>query len=140
MTDIFEKLKPLLVHALGVAPERIRLESLLVADLGAESIDLLDLSFQIEDKFGVAIDGNELEREAKKRLAGGVYERDGLLTEEALSEIRKSAPGLDPKKLVPGLRKADLPLLLTVGFFVQLISRKLAKKAERAVHEPNAKK
>lgn len=130
MNDIFEELKPLLVNALGVAPEKIRMESVLVSDLGAESIDLLDLSFQIEDKFGVSIEGNELEREAKQRLANGVYEKDGFLTEEALAEIRNSAPGLDPSKLVPGLRKADLPSLLTVGFFVHLISRKLAMKAE----------
>ncbi len=134
MDDIFEELKPLLVNSLGVAPEAIRLESLLVADLGAESIDLLDLSFQIEDKFGVTIEGNELEREAKKRLADGVYEKDGFLTEAALAEIRTSAPGLDPNKLVKGLRKADLPSLLTVGFFVHLIARKLAAKAEGVAH------
>jgi acyl carrier protein len=134
MNDIFEQLKPLLVNALGVAPERIRMESVLVSDLGAESIDLLDLSFQIEDKFGVSIEGNELEREAKQRLAAGVYEKDGFLTDEALAEIRKSAPGLDPARLVPGLRKADLPSLLTVAFFVHLISRKLAARAEGAAH------
>jgi acyl carrier protein len=130
MNDIFEELKPLLVSAVGIAPEKIRMESLLVADLGAESIDLLDLSFQIEEKFGVTIEGNEMEREARKRLADGVYEKNGVLTEEALAEIRASAPGLDPSKLVTGLRKADLPSLLTVAFFVHLISRKLAAKAE----------
>ena len=43
--EIFEELKPLLVEVLGVAPETIRLESVLVSDLGAESIDLLDLEF-----------------------------------------------------------------------------------------------
>jgi acyl carrier protein len=49
--EIFEELKPLLVEVLGVAPEKVRLESVLVSDLGAESIDLLDLSFRIEEKF-----------------------------------------------------------------------------------------
>ncbi len=131
---IFEKLKLLIVEILGVAPERVRMESVLVADLGAESIDLLDLSFQIEARFGVTIEANEMEREAKKRLGGGAYEKDGLLTEEALAEIRKSAPDLDPAKLQPGLRKLDLPALLTVAFFVHLIARKLAAKAEEAAH------
>ena len=69
--EIFEELKPLLVEVLGVAPEKIRLESVLVSDLGAESIDLLDLSFRIEEKFQVRIEANEIEREAKKRLPGG---------------------------------------------------------------------
>ncbi|HYG36727.1 MAG TPA: hypothetical protein VEC99_18175, partial [Clostridia bacterium] len=70
----------------------------------------------------------EIEREASKRLPGGVYEKDGRLTEEALAEIRKSLPELDSGKLVPGLRKMDLPSLLTVQFFVRLIARKLAAK------------
>ncbi len=132
--EILEELKPVLVEVLGVAPERIRPESVLVADLGAESIDLLDLSFRIEEKFRVTLEANELEREARRRMPGGVYERDGFLTDEALAEIRRAAPELDPAKLVKGLRKVDLPALLTVEFFVKLIARKLAAKPEGAVH------
>ncbi len=128
--DIFERLKPLLVEVLGVAPEKIRPESVLVADLGAESIDLLDLSFRIEETFNVTIESNEIEREASKRLPGGVYEKDGRLTDEALAEIRKALPELDQGQLVPGLRKMDLPALLTVEFFVKLIARKLTEAAE----------
>ncbi len=127
--EILDRLRPLLVEVLGVAPEKIRPESVLVADLGAESIDLLDLSFRIEETFNVSIESNEIEREASKRLPGGAYERDGRLTDEALAEIRKSSPDLDQGKLVPGLRKMDLPSLLTVRFFVNLIARKLTDKA-----------
>ena len=72
------------------------------------------------------IEANEIEREAKKRLPGGVFEKEGCLTEEALAEIRTSIPELDPAKLVKGLRKMDLPSLLTVEFFEHLIWRKLA--------------
>ncbi len=129
-TEIFERLKPLLVEVLGVAPEKIHAESVLVSDLGAESIDLLDLSFRIEEAFQVTIEGNEIEREASRRLPGGVYEKDGRLTDEALAEIRKSLPELGANKLVTGLRKADLPSLLTVQFFVKLLARKLAAKEE----------
>ena len=132
-TEIFERLKPLLTEVLGVAPEKIKAESVLVSDLGAESIDLLDLSFRIEETFKVTIEANEIEREAGKRLPGGVYEKDGRLTDEALGEIRKSLPELDARKLVTGLRKVDLPSLLTVQFFVRLIARKLAAK-EGAAH------
>jgi acyl carrier protein len=136
MTDkeIFERLKPLLVEVLGVSPDLIRMESVLVRDLGAESIDLLDLSFRIETEFMVTIEANEIEREAKKRLPGGAYEKDGCLTDAALAEIRQAIPELDPAKLVPGLRKTDLPSLLTVSFFVHLIARKVAAKETGAVH------
>ena len=131
--EILDRLKPLLVEVLGVAVDEIRPESVLVTDLGAESIDLLDLSFRIEETFNVTIEGNEIEREASKRLPEGAYEKNGRLTEEALAEIRKSLPELDPARLVAGLRKMDLPSLLTVQFFVSLIARKLGEK-ESAVH------
>ena len=131
--EILERLKPLLTEVLGVAPEKVLPGSVLVADLGAESIDLLDLSFRIEETFNVTIEGNEIELEASKRLPGGVYEKDGRLTDAALAEIRKSVPELDACKLVSGMRKLDLPSLLTVQFFVRLIARKLNEK-EGAVH------
>ncbi len=132
--EISEELKPLLVDVLGVPVEQIHLDSVLVADLGAESIDLLDLSFRIEEKFRVRIEADEIEREAGKRLPDGIYEKNGFLTEAALREIRRSLPELDPGKLVTGLRKMDLPALLTVSFFVRLIARKLAVQKEGVVH------
>ncbi len=132
--EILEQLKPLLVEVLGVPPEAIRPESVLVADLGAESIDLLDLSFRIEEKFKVTIEANEIEREAKKRLPGGVYEQNGYLTEEALAEIRAFVPELDQSKLVKGIRKTDLPSFLNVAFFVHLVARKLAEQEKGIAH------
>jgi acyl carrier protein len=132
--EIFEELKPLLQEALGVRPEQIQWDSVLMRDLGAESIDLLDLSFQIEDKFKVSMEANEIERRAKARLPDGGYEKDGLLTGEALAEIRASVPGLDESKLVVGLRRADLPSLLTVKFFVKLIASKLAAMEQEVPH------
>ena len=132
--EILEKLKPLLVEVLGVRPDQIHPHSELVTHLGAESIDLLDLTFRIEETFQVRIEANELEREAIKQLPGGVFEKDGKLTEEALAELRRAAPELDPAKLVTGLRKADLPALLTVGFFVSLIQRKLSLNTEGGTH------
>lgn len=129
-TEILEKLKPLLEEVLGVRPAEIHPHSELVAHLGAESIDLLDLTFRIEEAFKVRIEANELERQAINQLPGGVFEKDGQLTEEALAELRRAAPELNPAKLVTGLRKADLPALLTVGFFVSLIQRKLTSTTE----------
>ena len=132
--EILEELKPLLVEVLGMPVGKLRPDSVLVSDLGAESIDLLDLSFRIEEKFQVRIEANEIEREARKRMPDGVYEKDGYLTEAALAEIRKSLPELDAGKLVKGLRKVDLPALLTVSFFVRLIARKLAAQTDGASH------
>ena len=54
--------------------------------------------------------------------------------QEATAEPVSAAPELDPAKLVSGLRKADLPALLTVGFFVSMIGRKLTASGEGDPH------
>jgi len=127
MTDeeILERLVPLIAEVTGARPEEIRPESVLVEDLGAESIDLLDLSFLIERAFGIKIEPNEFEKRVRARIPGGVYERDGILTAEAIVELRGALPEIEPARLAPGLRKVDLPALLTVSVFVHLIQRKI---------------
>ena len=127
MTDeqVFEKLLPLIREVTGARAEQITMASGLMADLGAESIDLLDLSFLIEEMFEVTIEADEFEREASERVPGGEYERNGVLTEAALQELRRSLPEVPPEKLSLGLKKIELPSVLTVGVFVHLIRRKL---------------
>lgn len=124
--EVFEQLKPLLQEVTAVPAHQIRMGSVLVEELGAESIDLLDLTFLIEQEFSITIEPNEFEKEARARIPGGEYEKDGVLTDEALAELRVSLPEVDPHRLTPGLRKAEVPALLTVSVFVHLIQRKLA--------------
>ena len=98
----FRKLLPLVQEVTGVPEERIRMESVLVEDLGAESLDLLDLSFLIEETFGVTIGADEFERQARAGMPGGVYERDGLLTEEAIARLREALPEVPPREAPAG--------------------------------------
>jgi acyl carrier protein len=126
--EVFERLVPLVQEVTGARDGQVRMESCLVEDLGAESLDLLDLSFLIEEKFGVTLAADEFERQARARLPDGVYERNGLLTDEALAQLREALPEVPPDKLVPGLAKVALPQVLNVAVFVHLVQRKLAEK------------
>ena len=127
---VFGRLASLVTEVTGVGSEEIAMESVLVTDLGAESIDLLDLSFLIEEEFGITIEPNEFESRARRSMPGIEYEKDGYLTAEALAELRRALPEIAPRRLTTGLRKMDLPNLLTVAVFVHLIQRKLAVKSE----------
>ncbi len=122
---IFTKLLPLIREVTGAREEQISMDSNLMEDLGAESLDLLDLSFLIEEMFDVTIEADEFERQARKHIPDGMYERDGKLTEEALEELKKALPEVPPEKLRPGLKKTEVPGVLTVAVFVHLIQRKL---------------
>ena len=128
--EVFAKLLPLLQEITGASEDRIRMESVLVEDLGAESLDLLDLSFLIEEKFGVTIGADDFERRARAGSPAGAYERDGLLTEEAVRRLREALPEVPPEKLQPGLAKVALPRVLNVAVFVHHIQRKLAEAQE----------
>jgi acyl carrier protein len=132
-TEIFESLVPLMREVTGARAEQIGMDSNLMADLGAESIDLLDLSFLIEERYGVTIEADDFERQVSQRLVDGRYERDGYLTSEALAELQKALPEVPAAKLAPGLKKIELPSVLNVAVFVHLIQRKLAAKCREVV-------
>ncbi len=128
--EVFEKLLPLIQEVTGATEERIRMESCLMEDLGAESLDLLDLSFLMEETFGVTIASNEFEQRATEQMPVGTYEREGLLTEEGVAKLRLALPEVSLEKIQPGMPKITVPKILTVGVFVHLIQRKLAEIEE----------
>jgi acyl carrier protein len=131
---VFDELIPLIREVTGARPEQITMQSGLMEDLGAESLDLLDLTFLIEEKFGVTIEANEFERRAAARLNGVPYERNGLLTDEALAELRLALPEIPPEKLRHPLPKQALPRVLNVGVFVHLIEGKLVASKKESSH------
>ena len=128
--EIFEKLVPLVREVTGVREDQVTMDSGLMQDLGAESVDLLDFSFLIEETFDIVIEADEFEQQASKKLSNEEYEEDGVLTNEALEELRKALPEVPVKYLQPGLKKIELPSVLNVAVFVHIIQRKLAEKSQ----------
>jgi len=126
--EVYARLVPLVHEVTCMPEERISMESVLVEDLGAESLDLLDLSFLIEEKFGVTMAADEFERQARREAPGVAYDRDGLLTEEGIARLRTALPEVPSERLQAGMPKVALPRVLSVAVFVHLIQRKLAEK------------
>ena len=58
--EVFEKVKTCLVEALGVDDDEVTPEATMVGDLGAESIDFLDIVFRLEEAFDIKIPRGEL--------------------------------------------------------------------------------
>ena len=129
--EIFAELLPLIEEVTAVPPERITMESGLAEDLGAESLDLLDLSFLIEETFGVTLEPDEFERRIRAQIPGGLYEHEGYLTEEALEALKRALPEVPPEKFRPPLAKVAVSGVLNVAVFVHLIQRKLAEPQRR---------
>ena len=59
--NTFDKVKDMLVEKLGIAPEIITLESEIIKDLGADSLDLVEMLFSMEEVFGVTVSDEQTE-------------------------------------------------------------------------------
>ncbi len=107
---------------------RIKPSDRIIEDLGADSLDLLDLVFHLEQRFKVKITPRGIERAAQQKLGGKPVEIEGVYTPEALVELRKALPEVPECELQPGLRTSDLPRRFRVATFVALVSRLLEEQ------------
>jgi len=103
--EVFEKVKEVLVNALAVDDEEVTKEAKLSADLGAESIDYLDITFQLEKAFGIKIPKGELIPE--NLFSNPEYVQNGKLTEKGLAELdaRMAFADLSAFKADPDINK-----------------------------------
>lgn len=121
--EIFEKVQAALVDALGVDDDEVTPEATLVGDLGAESIDFLDIVFKLEKSFGITIPREELSPE--DILTNSQYVQDGLVTADGISELKKRMAWADLSKFEQNPRVQDFGNLLTVGDMCNYVATKI---------------
>jgi len=92
--EIYNKVKETLVDALGVDEEEITAEATLMGDLGAESIDFLDIVFRLEKSFNIKIPREEL-FPAENLLNNAEYVNNGKLTAAGLARLKSQMPHVD---------------------------------------------
>src|SRR5277367_3390293 len=95
--EIYSKVSATLVEALNVDEEDIKPTSTLQGDLGAESIDFLDIVFRLEREFGIKIPRGELFPESIFQ-GDPDFVQDGKVTERGLQELRTRMPFADINK------------------------------------------
>ncbi len=91
--EVFEKVRETLVEALGVDEEDVTPEVTLTGDLGAESIDFLDIVFRLEKAFDIKIPRGELFPD--NVLNNPEFVQDGKLTDAALTQLKERMPHAD---------------------------------------------
>jgi acyl carrier protein len=91
--EVLEKVRDTLVEALGVDEEEVTADATLTGDLGAESIDFLDIVFRLEKSFNIKIPRGELFPD--NVLNNPEFVQDGKLTDEGLKQLKERMPHLD---------------------------------------------
>jgi acyl carrier protein len=122
--EIAKNVRSIISQALKADESKIQLESSLIRDLGAESIDFLDIVFRLEKTFKIKIPKGELFPE--KLLTDARFVSNGQITPAGLEELRKRVPNANWSAFEKNPLVANLGDVFTVGMIVDYLSEKLA--------------
>lgn len=122
--EIFEKVQETLVDALGLDDDEVTPEATLIGDLGAESIDFLDIVFRLEKNFDIKIPRGELFPENLAAADSG-FVADGKVTEGGIAQLREKMPHADIDAFAADPQVSKLPDLFTVNMMCKFLASKL---------------
>ena len=122
--EIFEQVKEVLIDALGVDDDEVKEEATLTGDLGAESIDFLDIVFRLEKTFTIKIPRGELFPD--DILNNAEYVENGRMTAKGLETLKKAMPHADFADFEKDPDVARMPNLFTVKTIVNYVTTKMA--------------
>lgn len=122
MADVDSAVKEAVVEALALDDDEVTPESTLMDDLGAESIDLLDILFRIEKSTGVKIEASDLGDYIQGGIPDDEFSDDNeLITEKGAEQLHKVMPQTDPSALAGTLNAEEVITLFTVQNLVDMV-------------------
>ena len=128
--DVFSVVQRCVADSLAVEPDTIRTESRLVDDLGASSLDFIDIVFMLETEFDITVRSTEFSFLTKLDFSSPKVMKDGYLTGETVDRLRTWLPALDalpdPTKVTP----RQLFSLITVETICVIVQKRLDAAAE----------
>lgn len=125
--EIYSKVSATLVEALNVDEDEIKPLATLQGDLGAESIDFLDIVFRLEREFGIKIPRGELFPESIFQ-GDPEFVQNGKVTDKGLAELKARMPFADLGDFEQNPEVSHLSDLFTVDLITRYIKDKLNEK------------
>src|SRR6478735_9247996 len=126
--DIHARVASVLTMALGVDEDDVIPSATLQGDLGAESIDFLDIVFRLEREFGIKIPRDELFPDSIFQGDPDLVS-DGRVTDRGMAELRSRMPWADLSGFEHDPRLGAVPDLFTVGLLTRYVTWKLGTHA-----------
>lgn len=122
--EVFEKVKDVLVDALGVDDDEVSEEATLTGDLGAESIDFLDIVFRLEKTFSIKIPRGELFPDDV--MNNPEYVENGRMTAKGMQTLKSAMPHADFTDFEKDPDVSKMTNLFTVKTIVNYVTTKTA--------------
>lgn len=131
---VFETVQKCFCDALELDPEDVTYQAKILDDLGAESLDLLDVVFRLERSFNIQIPRGGVEAQAKL-VDGEPGEINGRLTEVGAVRLRQLMPEVPAEEIHEGMKSTEIGRLFRVGTFYNLVYALLHKDELKAALE-----
>jgi acyl carrier protein len=133
---VFPKLAETVADAIGCDVAKIQLESSLIDDLGAESIDFVDIIFRLQRQFKVKIPRGKIVEEARGSLSESEFESGGVVSAAGVARLREFLSEVPAERFKSPLNVADIPRLFTVETFCKLVIRQQRAAATEGAAQP----
>lgn len=138
INSVYPKVKEIVADVLAIDEEEVNPDSGLIKDLGAESIDFLDLVFRLERGFGVKIPRGQIEKEARGNLSDAEFEKDGVISPEGMNALKAYLPEVPAERFKDNMKVNEIPTLFTVTTLCKLVVNAQARKANEEQSETTA--
>ena len=119
--DIAPTITAILIETLRVNSAKITPGARLFADLGAESIDFLDIVFRLERAFKVKIPRGKVMEEARGDLSEAEFDQGGVVSDAGLARLKSFLNEVPADRFKAPLKIADIPRLFTTGTFCKMV-------------------
>ena len=129
---VYPKVADTMADALGCDVEKVKLDASLINDLGAESIDFLDIVFRLERTFKVKIPRGKIVEEARGPLSEAEFEQGGTLTAAGLARLKEFLSEVPEDRFGNPQKTADIPRLFTTATFCKMVLRQQKAAASPA--------
>jgi acyl carrier protein len=127
--EIEDAVRKIVAESLGRKLDDVKVESVLMADLGAESLDFLDIVFRLERDFSIEITRGEMERASRGDMSQDEFAPGGVISEAGLARLRELMPEAHDR-IKPGLRPSTILTLFSVQTFANMV---IGKRDGRSV-------
>jgi len=120
---LLPKVAETIADALGCDAANVKPDASLINDLGAESIDFLDIVFRLERAFKVKIPRGKIVEEARGSLSESEFENGGVLTPAGEARLKEFLSEVPPDRFKSPMKAAEIPRLFTTETFCKMVIR-----------------
>ena len=128
--EIFQKVQGVLVDALGVDEDEVTPDAVIRDDLGAESIDFLDIMFRLEKAFGIKIPKGEMMPE--NIASDPEIVANGVVTPKGIAMLKEKMPHSNFDEFAKDPKLDNMSKLFTVNAIVNYVQQKLEQPSAAA--------